>query len=193
MRITFAEGAGEKSVKVIRPNQLASKNELEMVLADNSESVKYYVYGVGELAGIYDKASYAIQKAQQISGVVISSDQKYVWEKGNRDLAYSIEDVTLSKEGEETSLEACERYMKTYDAQKVDLTGCTLDQVLYVINRGCPVIALTSADHAILLTGYTKNDITYIDPENGESQTVSISEMEGMVSGSGNTFIGYIK
>ena len=145
------------------------------------------------MAGIYDKASYAIQKAQQISGVVISSDQKYVWEKGNRDLAYSIEDVTLSKEGEETSLEACERYMKTYDAQKVDLTGCTLDQVLYVINRGCPVIALTSADHAILLTGYTKNDITYIDPENGESQTVSISEMEGMVSGSGNTFIGYIK
>jgi len=180
-------------VKVIRPNQLASKNELEMVLADRSESVKYYVYGVGELAGIYDKASYAIQKAQQISGVVISSDQKYVWEKGNRDLAYSIEDVALSKEGEETSLEACERYMKTYDAQKVDLTGCTLDQVLYVINRGCPVIALTSADHAILLTGYTKNDITYIDPENGESQTVSISEMEGMVSGSGNTFIGYIK
>lgn len=193
MRITFAEGAGEKSVKVIRPNQLASKNELEMVLADRSESVKYYVYGVGELAGIYDKASYAIQKAQQISGVVISSDQKYVWEKGNRDLAYSIEDVALSKEGEETSLEACERYMKTYDAQKVDLTGCTLDQVLYVINRGCPVIALTSADHAILLTGYTKNDITYIDPENGESQTVSISEMEGMVSRSGNTFIGYIK
>jgi len=193
MRITFAEGAGDKSVKVIRPNQLASKNELEMVLADNSESVKYYVYGVGELAGIYDKASYAIQKAQKISGVVISSDQKYVWEKGNRDLAYSIEDVALSKEGEETSLEACERYMKTYDAQKVDLTGCTLDQVLYVINRGCPVIALTSADHAILLTGYTKNDITYIDPENGESQTVSISEMEGMVSGSGNTFIGYIK
>ena len=29
--------------------------------------------------------------------------------------------------------------------------------------------------------------------KNGESQTVSISEMEGMVSGSGNTFIGYIK
>ena len=59
--------------------------------------MKYYVYGVGELAGIYDKASYAIQKAQKISGVVISSDQKYVWEKGNRDLAYSIEDVALSK------------------------------------------------------------------------------------------------
>ena len=156
----------------------------------NSKAKSARMYG--KLCKFGDEEK-AIQKAQQISGVVISSDQKYVWEKGNRDLAYSIEDVALSKEGEETSLEACERYMKTYDAQKVDLTGCTLDQVLYVINRGCPVIALTSADHAILLTGYTKNDITYIDPENGESQTVSISEMEGMVSGSGNTFIGYIK
>lgn len=193
MRITFADGAGEETAKVIRPNQLASDNVLEMVLTGSSESVKYYVYGVGELSGIYDKASYAIQKAQQISGVVISSDQKYVWEKGNRDLAYSIDDVAVTKEGDETSLKACERYMESYDAEKVDLTGCTLDQVLYVINRGCPVIALTSADHAILLTGYTKTDITYVDPENGESKTVAVSEMEGMVSGSGNTFIGYIK
>lgn len=193
MRITFADGAGEKKANVIHPNQLASDNVLQMVLKGSSENVKYYVYGVGELSGIYDKASYAIQKAEQISGVVISSDQKYVWEKGNRDLAYSIEDVTLTKEGDETSLKACERYMKAYDAERVDLTGCTLDQVLYVINRGCPVIALTSADHAILLTGYTKTDITYVDPDSGASQTVTVSEMEGMVSGSGNTFIGYIK
>ena len=62
-----------------------------------------------------------------------------------------------------------------------------------MINRGCPVVALTSADHAVLLTGYTKTDITYLDPETGEESTVSVSEMEKMVQGSGNTFIGYIK
>ena len=58
--------------------------------------------------------------------------------------------------------------MKSYEAEKTDLTGCTLDQVLYVINKGCPVIALTSADHAILMTGYSKTDITYFDPDTGE-------------------------
>lgn len=83
--------------------------------------------------------------------------------------------------------------MKAYEAEKTDLTGCTLDQVLYVINKGCPVIALTSADHAILMTGYSKTDITYFDPDTGASQTVTMDEMNAMVAGSGNTFIGYIK
>lgn len=155
--------------------------------------MKYYVYGMGELVGIYDKAGYAIQKAEKISGVVISSEQAYVWEKGNRDLVYSIENVVVTKESGESSLEACERYMKSYEAEKTDLTGCTLDQVLYVINKGCPVIALTSADHAILMTGYSKTDITYSDPDTGASQTVTMDEMNAMVAGSGNTFIGYIK
>lgn len=36
---------------------------------------------MGELVAIYDKAAYAIQRAEQISGVVISSEQAYVWEK----------------------------------------------------------------------------------------------------------------
>ena len=192
MRFTFTEAVKETKASVIHPNQRVAKNALTIVLNGKNEDVKYYVYGVGELAGIYDKAAYAIQKADNISGVVISSDQSYVWEKGNRDLAYTIEGVSLTQESGETSLEACERYMKNYEATKIDMTGCTLDQVLYVINRGCPVVALTSADHAVLLTGYTKTDITYLDPETGEESTVSVSEMEKMVQGSGNTFIGYI-
>ena len=83
--------------------------------------------------------------------------------------------------------------MEQYEAHQVDLTGCTLDQVLYVINRGCPVIALTGTDHAVLLTGYTMTDITYIDPDDGESHTVGLDTMEKQTTDSGNVFIGYIK
>ena len=75
----------------------------------------------------------------------------------------------------------------------MNLTGCTLDQVLYVINKGIPVIAMTDQSHAILLTGYSTTDVTYIDPDNGEEHTVSVNDMETMVNGSGNTFIGYVK
>ena len=83
--------------------------------------------------------------------------------------------------------------MEQYEAQRIDLTGCTLDQVLYVINKGCPLIALTDTDHAVLLTGYTLTDITYIDPDEGGEYTVGINEMENMVQNGGNTFIGYIR
>ena len=72
------------------------------------------------------------------------------------------------------------------------MTGCTLNQVLYVINKGCPVIALTDSSHAILLTGYTTTDVTYVDPDTGEENTVSVNDMEAMANGSGNTFIGYV-
>ena len=192
-RFTFAEGIEKTEVKLLQPDQQVAENALTIVLKGKDDRVKYYVYGMGELVGIYDKAGYAIQKAEKISGVVISSEQAYVWEKGNRDLVYSIENVVVTKESGESSLEACERYMKSYEVEKTDLTGCTLDQVLYVINKGCPVIAQTSADHAILMTGYSKTDITYSDPDTGASQTVTMDEMNAMVAGSGNTFIGYIK
>ena len=51
---------------------------------------------------------------------------------------YSTDAAAFSKESGETSLAACERYMERYEAHQVDLTGCTLDQVLYVIKPGLP-------------------------------------------------------
>ena len=192
-RLTFAEGLENTEPQVITPNELVLSEPLTITLSGSSEGVKYYVYGMGELEGIYDNAGNAIQAAADISGVVISSDQTYIWESGNRDLAYSIEAEPFRTQDGETSLAACERYMEQYNAHQVDLTGCTLDQVLYVINKGCPMIAMTDPSHAILLIGYTRTDITYIDLDTGEEETVGVSEMEDMVSGSGNAFIGYIQ
>lgn len=192
-RLTFAEGLENTEPQVITPNELVLSEPLTITLSGSGEGVKYYVYGMGELEGIYDNAGNAIQAAADISGVVISSDQTYIWESGNRDLAYSIEAEPFRTQDGETSLAACERYMEQYNAHQVDLTGCTLDQVLYVINKGCPMIAMTDSSHAILLIGYTRTDITYINPDTGEEETVGVSEMEDMVSGSGNAFIGYIQ
>lgn len=192
-RLTFTEGIENTEPEILTPNELVSGKPLTITLSGGSEGVKFYVYGMGELEGIYDNAGNAIQAAANISGVVISSDQAYIWESGNRDLAYSIDAEPFRTQNGETSLQACERYMEQYNAHQVDLTGCALDQVLYVINKGCPMIAMTDSSHAILLTGYTRTDITYIDPESGEEETVSVNEMEDMVKGSGNTFIGYIQ
>ena len=192
-RLTFADGIDNAGLILTKPDLAASREPLTITLGGSGNEQKFYVYGMGELVGIYDMAGNAVQRAEQVSGVVISSDQAYVWEKGNRDLVYSTDAEAFSKEDGETSLEACERYMEQYGASRIDLTGCTLDQVLYVINRGCPVIAITDSNHAVLLTGYTLTDITYIDPDTGGEHTVGINEMESMAEESGNTFIGYIR
>ena len=101
--------------------------------------------------------------------------------------------MAFKKADDQTSLEACTNYMEKYDAKRMDLTGCSLNQILYIINKGRPVIAMTDASHAILLVGYTTDDVTYIDPDTGEGKTVDTATMEAMVAGSGNTFIGYVK
>lgn len=193
LQLVFSEGTKGNEYNIKKPELSVAKNPLTITLGNSSDEIRFYVYGMGELVGIYDKAGYAVQKAEQVAGVVISSDQTYVWEKGNRDLVYSTDASAFVKEGDETSLEACERYMEQYEAERIDLTGCALDQVLYVINRGCPLIVLTDMDHALLLTGYTLTDVTYIDPDDGGEYTVSMSEMESMAESGGNTFIGYIK
>lgn len=193
MRISYEEGISELSPKILRPKQVLTDDVITVTLSDKTETEKYYVYGMGELVAVYDKAAYAIQKAEQISGVVISSDQAYIWEKGNRDLVYYIEMEPFGNAEGKTSLQTCEEKMQTYGAKEVNLTGCTLDQVLYVINKGLPVIAMTDMNHAILLTGYSMTDITYIDPDTGSVNIVSVNDMSAMVAGSGNTFIGYIQ
>lgn len=113
--------------------------------------------------------------------------------KGNRDLVYDTETAPFGNGEGKTSLQTCEEVMAAYNAKKVDLTGCSLEQVLYIINKGLPVIAMTDANHAILLTGYSMTDITYIDPNTASQNTVSIEQMSAMIAGSGNTFIGYMK
>lgn len=193
MRFVFADGIKEKKMILVKPLQTAKTHMSTIAFDEKQKDVKFYVYGMGELAAIYDKAGYAVRKAEQVSGVVISSEQKYVWEKGNRDLVYDI-DVSNVKVAEgESTLEACEGYMSQYKAQKLDLTGCELEQVLYVINRGCPMILILDSGEAILLTGYSTTDITYMDPKTGEKHTVGMSTMSEMAESGGNTFIGYIR
>ena len=191
--LSFADGLPDVEPEYIRPGQIVSGEPLTVTISGGSEKEEFYVYGMGELLDIYDRAGYAVQRASEISAVVISSEQAYVWESGNRDLAYSTDAAAFQKNGGESSMEACERYMEQYNAHQIDLTGCTLDQMLYVINRGCPMIAMTGADHAVLLTGYTTTDITYIDPDDGQVYTVGQGDMKAATEAAGNVFIGYIK
>lgn len=90
-------------------------------------------------------------------------------------------------------MDACVQYMEQFGAKRVNLTGCTLDQVLYIIGKGLPVITMTDASHAILLTGYDMETVTYMDPDNGGEFTVSLEQMGAIVAGGGNTFIGYVR
>jgi hypothetical protein len=181
---------------------------------------EYYVYGNGELVGVYDKAGYAIAAADDCDGVVISSSQSYVWERGNRYLTSSISDFPdITAENGENSLNASIRAVCAYEGNTVDaaaesesgkqlleilqdgtggtamdLTGCAVEEILYIINKQNPVIMLEGTDSAIVIIGYNQSGtVTYYDPAAGKTQTVSQTKLEEMAEKYGNSFVGYFK
>ncbi len=197
MRLTFAEGISDKKPKLLKPKQVLFENPTTVAFDIGDETQKYYVYGIGKMQGVYDKAGYAIQKADTCSGIVVTSQQKYVWEHGNRDITYEIENpeiftavFTPALAAGKTPMEILSEYS---GGNALDLTGCTTEQILYVINKGTPVMAMIDSANAIILTGYGKVNVQYINPATGAIELQPIDSIDQIVSGSGNTFIGYLQ
>lgn len=196
-RLTYADGISDKEPKVLKPKQVLFENPTAITFDDVDAAAKCYVYGYGELQGIYEKAGAAIQKANEYNGVVISSRQSYIWERGNRDLQHAIT-------GKDNEIQSVRERLNAGDApieimneiskdRGMDYTGCTAEQLLYVINQDIPVIAMLDASTSIILTGYTESTISYVDTAGGEKRNASYEGIDEMTQGSGHAYIGYIK
>lgn len=219
VRLAFQSAITDKNPSVLSPKLSISEQPTTIAFDTPGKAKKYYVYGKGELLRIYDKAGYAVQYADEVVGVVVSSSQAYVWERGNRDLRHQIGGIGAFRAAEgENSLMACVRQILQLEGQSidvktemasgktpmdllneysggeaVDLTGCSIEQTFYLIGKDTPVIAMTDVDRAILLVGYNDSTVTYLDPLTGGKKTEKTENVEAMVKGSGNTLIGYVR
>lgn len=217
-RLAFEEGIENKKAKVLSPKQVLFEKDTTMEASQESGSAKYSVYGLGELAGVYDDAGEAVQAAKKLAGVVISPKQNCVWEDGNRVAWYrNFEMRTFSVNAGENALTASIRAVLAYEGESVDVAAemasktslevldaycggeavrfkdCSSADMRYLIDKGTPVIALTGSDSAIVLVGYDAKTVTYIDPVSGGTKTRDFSAVDAMMSGSGNTFFAYMK
>ena len=194
IRLTYNEGISDKEPKVLKPKQILFEQPKRVVLEQTKNTEKYYVYGNGELQGIYTTAGEAIRAADSFSGVVVASDQSYIWERSNRDIQYSIEGKAEIVEAIQNRLKANEAsadIMKDINGGTfLDLTGCTTEELLYIINQDRPIIAMLDNRQAVILVGYSDTTVSYIDVESGERRSASYEQMDQMTQGSGNTFIG---
>ena len=194
VRLTFEDGISDKEPKVLRPKQIVMEDPVVVEFEDVTHADKYYVYGYGQLQACCEKAGEAIRLADSYSGVVVDATQNYVWERGNRDLQYTItdkDDVIQKIADRLKQKEAPVDIMKSLnDDRYLDLTGCETEELLYIINQGSPVIGMLNAENSVILIGYTDTVVIYVDPETGERSSVTYEEMDQMTQGSGNTYIG---
>ncbi len=218
-RLVFEDSIENTNTNKLEPKYTLYETLLTFDSTANDEEIYYYAYGNGEQAGRFTNAADAIELADAISGVVITPGQHYAWEDGNRVAWYRNFNISRFKaEAGETTLDACVRRVLRYeDVENVDVVselkatspealitkhisgegirfrGGSCKDMFYLIDKGTPVIALTDSSNAVMLIGYDALSVTYVDVAAGSIRSCSIEKMNNMTSGSGHTYIGYVK
>ena len=188
-------GAGmiSQTPKVVRSSMVTEtvSHTVSIPYQEDTEEV-YYVYAKGELAGMYEHANTAIVKADELLGVVVNQNHQYIWERGNRATEStiplsSIDQIILSGTMDEAALA-----QQLPDKMVLNLAGCNMDEILYFISEGNPVLADTT-DGIRILNGYDQwGNISFYEPGAEDTYLLSDEDSLALFEKSGNIFIGFL-
>ena len=74
----------------------------------------------------------------------------------------------------------------------IDLSGCTLDSVLYEVSAQRPVIAKTGNNTSVVIIGYDEYNTWLYDPATSETQPYGMNDSTALFQSAGNVFITYL-
>ena len=209
-----------RTIKVLNPKEVVFEGGRELTLDAVSEVSRYYVYNAYGVQGIYSAPGKAVKEAYDSAGVVANDRGITVWLKGNRVsrnqiMAIKEESVTDQK----NSLTVCLDYIlrhagvtrnTEYDlaqgktaiqileenmtgVQVLDLSGCSLDAVLYYVNQDIPVLAILEDGEAVLVTGFNEFNVVIMEPSTGKLYKKGMNDATTWFAENGNHFISYMK
>lgn len=221
IQIAVKTNIDEKTIKELEPKEVLFEGGREIILKqEETEAAKYYVYGKDGVEGIFSDEGNAVNLAYELSGVVVNEKGAYVWMKGNRSLKNQIMaikgtaiteeknglavclDTILEFEGVmrnteymlnqgDTIIEILQENLE--DAQILDLTGCSLDAILYYVNQDIPVLATLNDGSAVLVIGFNELNTVLMDPLTGTVYKKGMNDSKLMFEENGNCFIAYIR
>lgn len=220
-QIAVMRAINAATMKQLTPREVLFEGERNVALSVPEEQPdRYYVYGKEGIEDIFTNENSAVSRAESISGVVINEDGYYVWSRGNRSLKNQIMAIQGEMMTEEKdSLAVCLDTMLEYegvirnskymlasgesvlsileeglpDVQVLDLTGCSLDAVLYYVNKDIPVLVMMRDGSAVLLIGFNEMNTVVMNPETGTVYKVGINDSKEWFEENGNCFITYIR
>lgn len=221
VQIAAKSNIATRSLKFMTPKEVMYEGGHEVNLEyPESMHENYYVYGSGGILGVYAKESEAVNIAEQESGTVLNGYGDYVWIKANRNVSNQIMKITATMQDENnSSLSVCldtmllaegisrnSQYLLDQgatalsvlqdnmpeDCEILDLSGCSLDAVLYYVNRDIPVMAILNDRSAVIIIGFNELNTVIMDPATGTIYKKGINDSTDWFNSNGNQFITYI-
>jgi hypothetical protein len=219
--IQLKTGIDTQKLKMQTPREVLYEGSREVVISPSDEYVdSYYVYDLDGDVTIVSTPAEAISLAYDIAGTVTSRDGFYVWRKerkNTRNQIMAIEGTAISEE--RGSLAVCLDVMLAYEGvmrnseylleqgetvrqvleenlenvQVLDLTGCSLESVLYYPDREIPVLAMLNDGNAVLIIGFNEMNVVLMNPESGTVYKMGMNDAQTWFEENGNEFLSYVK
>ncbi len=196
-----------------------NENNLTMELKrKEEEDEQYYVYADGENKLTSSNLPDAVKKASELRGNVIDSNERMIWQCAfdEYDIVPGMDQV-IKVSSDRLSLAGCLSMVASLNGKKISpdeidrkpglpaallemctgvktltLTGCALDDVLYYVNQGSPVLARYSDTRYVLVMSYNSTKIRYLDPVTGKSTVEDRAQITESFKKQGNIFYSYL-
>lgn len=181
-----------RDVKITVPKKVAYEATEVVELKSNKKVSEnsFFAYGGGRYLGSSKSFSDALFMAYDKMGLVTNQNQEIIWNRVNRQPAKNIKDpLTKTASFVRHIDEFTESRIYEEGVLLLDARGCSLNQILYFIGQGCPVVAYTGQGTYLLITGYDQYNVTLLNPVTGESQKMGLSDASAYFAGQGNDFV----
>lgn len=218
-QLKLADEISDTSPKLLTPKQIVVEEDRTVVMELPNQGEKYYVYSKGEVVLATYSLSEAIGKANETMGVVIGDGQSYIWKRARKTSCSSLAVTVGDSDATGSSIAKCisallqtkeinlnvQELLASGDTPKqvledsmqecriLDLSGCSVEELLYYISNGTPVFAMINDNDAVLLVGYDAANIVYYDPASEKNVSKPMEEAQAIFSQAGDTFFTYIE
>ena len=191
-----------------------------MSVSASQQEQTFFVYVGDQVTLTTQNLTKAIYAADNEMGIVIDNQQQYVWKRGKKTYVNAFLDVEvgasdasastsagaisamLVRKGESTEVHALLDRGETpvsiirkalKDDLVLDLSGCTLSQVLYYVSQNAPVYARTGPTDALLIIGYDATSIVVYHSGTDRYSRMSMDDAAKLFERAGNIFISYVE
>lgn len=219
-QIAVKEEIDADALKHLTPKEVLFEGSRTTVLnMPQSEGQHYYVYAKNDLAEIFTQEGAAVRMAYEQAGVVMDDEARCIWKRETRSTRNQIMAITEDEASEErSSLAVCLDTILRYEGISqntqrmldrgetvlgiltrnlqgravLDLSGCSLDCVLYYVNKDLPVLATLEDGNAVLIVGFNELNIVVMDPQTGTLYKKGMNDSMQWFAGNGNQFVTYV-
>ena len=169
-QLVMKNGADASKIKMLTSKSVLLENPRDVSVKNKESQEYFYVYKKGDVLLATDEIADAIVCANNHMGIVVDSKQQYVWMRARKSAQTAFSSLKVNDADKSSSSvvqavsamlnyrgnglsvkelidnggtpkSAIENTLK--DSVVLDISGCTVEEILFYVSKGSPVFAMT--------------------------------------------------